>query len=457
MSGRTTDNPHFPTTPAAEPGSDLDLVRAQVDRILASDTFRAAEVLRRLLRFLASKTFAGEADNLKEYSVGIDALGKPPSYDPGKDAIVRLQASRLRQKLDDYYRGEGRDDPFVVSLPKGRFKIAWHPRQSDTVIESPAPGPESPAVSVLAEQTPLPERENLRKWRALAIGFAAAAVLLAGLSIWSFYRMSRVTARHIGGASTPELDELWSPFLYSSHHLILGFSNPFFVRLQESGYRDIIYHTMGVNSWADATSSAELPALSRAMGNPKVTPTYNMVERSTLLSTFVLSRFLAGRLSDISLVRSSDVSWQQLADNDVILLTGLKLDESNPALPVELAFAVDAEGVRNLHPQPGEPALYSDPQDHQDSDGQGLELVSMLPGPLGRTSVITFSSNHAWGIICGVQALTDPSFVRVLTTRMKDRSAGKLPAYYQLVLRISYRDGTPVHASYVTHRILTIK
>ena len=98
----------------------------QVERLLASNTFHASEVLRRLLRFLADKTFSGEAEDLKEYSIGLDALGKPPTYDPRQDAAVRLQASRLRQKLEDYYRNEGKSDSLVIELPKGRFKIVWH-------------------------------------------------------------------------------------------------------------------------------------------------------------------------------------------------------------------------------------------------------------------------------------------------------------------------------------------
>ena len=96
--------PQIIMAPVLEIATGLDAARDQIDRILASDTFRASEVLRRLLRFLADKTFSGDADQLKEYSVGLDALHKPASYDPRQDAGVRLQASRLRQKLDEYYR-----------------------------------------------------------------------------------------------------------------------------------------------------------------------------------------------------------------------------------------------------------------------------------------------------------------------------------------------------------------
>src|SRR5579862_3601528 len=98
---------YLPSSVAKAPPG-LEAAREQIDRLLSSNTFHASDVLRRLLRFLADKTFCGEGDDLKEYSVGLDALGKPPTYDPRQDAAVRLHASRLRQKLDDYYRNEGK-------------------------------------------------------------------------------------------------------------------------------------------------------------------------------------------------------------------------------------------------------------------------------------------------------------------------------------------------------------
>src|SRR5664279_1287059 len=115
---------------------------AQVERILDSNTFHASSALRRLLRFLADKAFAGEADQLKEYSIGIDAFGKPPSYDPRQDAIVRLQIGRLRQKLGEYYRTEGKDDPVIMELPKGRFKLSWQLRSQPVAAPDPVIAPD---------------------------------------------------------------------------------------------------------------------------------------------------------------------------------------------------------------------------------------------------------------------------------------------------------------------------
>ena len=121
---------------------NVEAFRLQVEKILSSDTFRNAESLRKLLRFLAEKAATGEADNLKEYSLGIDALGKPTTYDPRSDATVRIQVGRLRQKLAEYHAEEGKLDEWVVTLPKGRFRLVCDPR-----TEAPAPV-EVPVVEV---------------------------------------------------------------------------------------------------------------------------------------------------------------------------------------------------------------------------------------------------------------------------------------------------------------------
>jgi hypothetical protein len=447
-----SNDPQSLRVPVAGDTPGTEGVREQVDRILASDTLRASEVLRRLLRFLADKTFSGEADQLKEYSVGLDALGKPPTYDPRQDAGVRLQASRLRQKLDDYYRSEGRNDPLVIELPKGRFKIVWRPQGGD--ILPVAAVPPVPAAAPLPGQAI--EARHLKKWRSLAISLAAISLVLAFVAVWSLSRASRTLAADSAVAgSTPELDALWSPLLSSSHHLIIGFANPLFVRFQRNGSPDVVYHKIGNNSWDEALHSPEFFALSRSLGNPPAKPTFNMVQRSQLVSAFVLGQFFARRRGDISLARSGELSWQQFADNDVIQFAPPNIAEGPSALPVRPALIVDDEGVRNLQPRPGEPAVYADPPDHQESDGEGLELISVLPGPLGRTTAITFSSNHAWGVIGAVQSLTDPAFARVVVGKLREPT-GKIPPYYQIVFRIRYRDGTPTNASYVTHRALTL-
>src|SRR5215472_7210091 len=104
-------------------GIAAEEIRAQVERLVRSKVFETSEVHRKLLQYLADKAISGEADRLKEYTIGLEAFGKPPSYDPKHDSIVRLQIGRLRQKLAAYYQEESPADPIVVGLPKGAFKL----------------------------------------------------------------------------------------------------------------------------------------------------------------------------------------------------------------------------------------------------------------------------------------------------------------------------------------------
>src|SRR6266849_8569012 len=116
---------------------------AQIQRIVQSKAFRTSEVHRSLLNYLAEKSLAGASDSLKEYTVGLDVFAKPESYDPRQESTVRMHVARLRQKLAEYYRTEGADDPILVDLPKGGFKVTFDPRASA-----------EPAAAVPAEPPP---------------------------------------------------------------------------------------------------------------------------------------------------------------------------------------------------------------------------------------------------------------------------------------------------------------
>ncbi|MEO6801732.1 MAG: tetratricopeptide repeat protein [Granulicella sp.] len=96
-------------------------VRRELDRILASRSFRQVERLQRFISYIVEETLAGRGDLLKEYPVGVDVFGKDPSFDPRMDPIVRVQARRLRMRLMDYYQGEGQSDELIIELPKGGY------------------------------------------------------------------------------------------------------------------------------------------------------------------------------------------------------------------------------------------------------------------------------------------------------------------------------------------------
>ena len=69
---------------------ELDPPKVQIQRIVSSKAFKTSEVHRNLLNYFAEKSLSGDAQNLKEYTVGLDVFGKPSSYDPRQESVVRM-------------------------------------------------------------------------------------------------------------------------------------------------------------------------------------------------------------------------------------------------------------------------------------------------------------------------------------------------------------------------------
>ena len=86
-------------------------IRKSLETISFSDGFKNAERMSRFLRFVVEKSLAGEVDSIKEYTLGTEVFDRPAAFDPKTDTIVRVEARRLRKKLQEYYEGPGSADP----------------------------------------------------------------------------------------------------------------------------------------------------------------------------------------------------------------------------------------------------------------------------------------------------------------------------------------------------------
>src|SRR5690349_17349903 len=110
-----------------------DRVRAQLDRILASAAFAGAERASTFLRFVVLRALSGRAAEIKESVIAVEALGRSPSFDSKSDPIVRVEARRLRDRLDTFYRSEGAGDRILIALPKGGYVPEFSEREEPTV------------------------------------------------------------------------------------------------------------------------------------------------------------------------------------------------------------------------------------------------------------------------------------------------------------------------------------
>lgn len=94
-----------------DPGFDSTDVRAQLTRILSSAGFVNSDRLCRFLQFTVDTKLAGRESEIKEYLIGKEVFDRDDSYDPRLDPIVRVEARRLRTRLEEYYSGPGQIGP----------------------------------------------------------------------------------------------------------------------------------------------------------------------------------------------------------------------------------------------------------------------------------------------------------------------------------------------------------
>ena len=114
-------------------------VREALERILASPGFDASARNRRLLEYLVEETLAGRADRLKGLTIAIDVFGRDAAtFDPQPDPVVRIEAAKLRRRLERYYLTAGQEDPIRIDIPKGTYVPTFEERDGPLPDLSPS-------------------------------------------------------------------------------------------------------------------------------------------------------------------------------------------------------------------------------------------------------------------------------------------------------------------------------
>ena len=164
--------------PQIDPNISAERIQTQAAKIIASREFSESERLRRFLQFTVEQTLRGQAEQIKEYPIGVEVFGRGESFDQRTDPVVRIQAGKLRSKLEKYYAAEGREDPVVIEYRKGSYVPSFTLREATAPTERSVPA---------------------RWWKAVAL--VTTGLLLAGLAIYWAGRIRRTTPLRAEAAS----------------------------------------------------------------------------------------------------------------------------------------------------------------------------------------------------------------------------------------------------------------
>jgi hypothetical protein len=135
----------------------VDVRQLLVERVAVSRYIGRSARLRNFFLYVCERVLKDDADQIHEQELGHAVFGRSRDYDTGADNIVRVHASLLRKRLEQYFAAEGKDEPMVIELPKGNYAPVFRARVQPEP-EIPSPDPALPLVDS-APVTPAPARD----------------------------------------------------------------------------------------------------------------------------------------------------------------------------------------------------------------------------------------------------------------------------------------------------------
>lgn len=490
-----------------QPGVEAVEIRRQLKKILRSTAFRNAPGLKKFLEYVVGKSTEGLSSEIKEYSIAVEVLGKPNDYDPRLDTTVRVQAHRLREKLEEYYNVEGSSDEIVIELPKGhyipqfsrRLKPGGADGGSATLALTPPNLETDPALAAPPPQAAQPRfaadvrgrrdhRIPLSAWLGRVV--LAILLLIAGalLSPWIHHiplpgvsGSARKTSIKSGGIDGP-LQAVWAHFWNNSKSAIVAYSNSIFLVTETSDLLRLKAGDVdGLGAPAkggEALSLAENPKLVEAAGPVFFNDGYTGT--GEVMAVYYLDRLFARSNLDLSVERSQLVTTGDLRTQNVIflgsiienpVLSGLPLNQNFVFTQPQKAPTLWRARILNLHPQPGEAASYGV---ERDSKTQVLladyALVSFLPGVAPGREIAILAGLTTIGTQAAAQFITSPSGATDLMEHLDQMSqidkpgpveaatshpsTKTFPRYFQALLRVEIHKDEILKIQYVAGRAL---
>lgn len=419
--------------------------RAAADLALASMTFSRAHSLRAFLRYICELEIEGRGLELIEQKIGVEALGRPKGYSTAEDSTVRSQAWALRRKLDDLYGKECPDAEVRIRLDKGSYRPQFIRSETAVVAGRPAHGWPVPA------------------W-CRPSGFAGGFLLGILLSVAFAGVVFRLPPG--GRVDIPRyMREAWAPLANGGKSAVLCIGMPVSLWVRDLGETPPPYPT-------NLLSMPGLPSLARyyeeAFQSDSVRKLYlqphrNAVQFGEAAAAAVVARTLARVGVPFEMVPERTLTDAASQNRDVILFGKPEFSPTTRSLLKRglLSIAVAGETGEYVIAEnrgDGAEAIIATPR--RDPMGPAREeygLITVLPGESsGNRSprTVAFSgigAGSVWGaaeFFCSAQGLED------LNKGFLAEGRQHWPHAYQVLVRVTARDGRPLKIEYVTHRVL---
>jgi hypothetical protein len=429
-----------------KPVTDMPTAEQQrilVDRIVASVVFRKSHKLSAFLKFICEQHQLGKADSINEQRIGTEVFGRTEGYHMGEDSIVRSQARFLRQRLEEYFATEGRDEAVKVTIPKGSYVPEFHfreaaPELEPVKVEKVAPTLVAPPVETPGHSEKPSGRSGRRRVFALV---AVGIVCVAGFLAWHF--------RPAASKAMPSVESrFWSSVFDPQRPQIVVPADSSLILTEELSGKRVDPSDYMSRQYLNAPAPSGMAGSWKAIINSQYT---NIADLNLVARLERLPEVGAGK-ARIRFAR--DLNLKELKESNAVLIGSARanpwvtLFNSNGHFQVDYDWQSHTNYVSNRTPGAGEQARYDEVGDVEEHLAYGV--VSYLPSLDGEGAAVLVGGTSKAGTEAAADYLFSSGFGGFL--RSID-SGGDIP-HFEILLSTQNINGNSYYRKIVCFHLL---
>lgn len=397
------------------------------------------------MMYLSRRVIEDGMLEIHEQEVGHDVFGRPPQYDTTADNIVRVHASTLRKRLEQYFAEEGRDEPILIELPKGNYAPVFRNREVMPPLAEELPA----AVLPLPSAPPEAAAGRPVDWK---LPLAAGLALLFACSTAFLWLRLRTLDTPRPAALPPAVREFWGSVFVPRQAADIVLDDAALGLYQELDGRPV-----GLSEYFDRSYLRRLGQPGQGSPLAKEVASAMMLKRHTSYANVSL----LGPLNKVALALNSDwtphfardYAFREVKSNRAVLLGNSR---SNPWIePFEnrLGIRWNYDATSNSYypidswNANGKTSDFRLGGEHPD----GYCSIALLPNLSGTGDVIILSATGGSATASAAAFLTDGARMAELRAKLRGGSGERFP-YFEALLRIPSRSRLPKDAEIVIAR-----
>jgi hypothetical protein len=416
-------------------------------RVAASKGFAKSKFLTSFILYICEKYLLNQTGEITEQQIGEQVFRRPHGYNPGEDNIVRNYARLLRQRLEEYFAGEGIDEAIRIVVPRGGYVPLFV--EDDTVIGESKPNPAPAKALHVVVPAPLDKISPQDLSQSIPVG--RSSWRLRALCAALFVAFFLVSLHDIHIKPQPSIsDRFWSVFFSPTRDTLLVPADSGLVIYQNLTKRWIPLAEYAAGEYQKHTVSplGIDPTLVNELGGRRYTSVVDLhlVSSISQLPAVVKDRFKVRYAREVTL--------DDLKQSNVILLGSI---DSNPWVELfqkELNFQFEPQPkedkviIRNIHPMAGEKTFYETDQTNPARTTFGV--IAVAPNLDGTGHVLLIEGIN----MAGTEAAADYLFSdasRALLSQVFDPKGNILP--FEVLLETSNISANAARPRIISQRI----